>query len=152
GMGDELLANPEQVVFDLRIQRSGWPDAGVYAQKAPEIGAALQPEQELAVCSREVFRDRGRRQVRQFVAAERGAAAVPQERLAVTAGPAEKRQQHVLVVAFQEDAARSLTAQADQPVDDVARGRPAVDIVAEKADRVAGLRRQRIEQSVHLVD
>ena len=64
---------------------------------------------------------------------------------------AEVREQHVLVVAAQEDRVERLVAETQQAIDERADGRPAVDVVPEEHDRVAALGRQRLEQDLELV-
>src|SRR5262249_1349883 len=89
--------------------------------------------------------------MRQAVAGQRRPAAVPQERLAVTARPAQEGEEHVLVVALQEHAGRPFVPQPDEPTDDAARRGAAIDVIAEKADGIASPRLEGVEQALHLV-
>jgi len=71
----------------------------------------------------------------------------------VAAVLAEEGHEHVLVVAAQEDRLTApRVAELDQPVDDGFRTRPAVDVVAEEHELVAGLWIDRAEQHDELVD
>ena len=155
---DELLADPEEVLLVLLIPRTIGADAGVHQQAAVGPVPEREPLEELQVLQREA--DRGLAPGHpgvEAVAAQRGRAAVQHPGLAVMAAAAEVGEAHVLVVAAQEDGRDAgALLEVHHGVNDRARVRTAVEVIADADQRVAGrgpeAREQRLELAGTAVD
>src|SRR5438093_1740648 len=150
---DELLADPENVLRDLLLQRAPGTDARVHEEEAIGDEPGQQPLEELEVRRWEALR-RGRAGEAEGhpVARERRRGAVHHPRPAPLSAAPEVGEAHVFVVAAQEDGGEPLAGtEREQEVDDGAHRGPAVEVVADEGERVAARERERTDERLQLL-
>src|SRR5580704_1238843 len=125
-MGQERLPDPQQVEVVLRLERRAGIDAGM-DEKAPAVVIAQgQRAQPIEVGARQLAR------LRDTIAFERRQAALRQPQ-PHRAAAVDGRERHRFVVSHQRHDALAMTRfQIDQTIDDAARLRSAIDVVADK--------------------
>jgi len=149
---EELVADPEEVLLALAVQGTTRIDAGVGTQKGAVHVLQLERPQELDVCGRHSGLGGGHGRRIDPVTAQGGVTAVVQEHRAVVATSPEVAQQHVFMVPLEKHAPRAALPQAQEPIDHLARGGPAIDVVAEEDDRVGCRGIEMVEEDVDLVE
>src|SRR5262249_1675525 len=149
---NEFLSDPEEVFGLLLFELAQRLDARMDEQIGRAQVAYGQALEEPEVALGNVFDRTSKIVLAESIALESCGAAVEEKRLAIVPGQAQKREHHVLMVALQEYALSSgLFLQTQGQIDDIASGRPPVDIVADEDDLVAGAGRYGLEDCTELI-